>query len=258
MEGLRLGEELAGTRLRVETFAHSPRLARTERGRRLVAAMREKGVSELYVTDEVMDSLGTVESPQGFCALALVPEQPPEAELGRVLAEQPLTSHREQAPAARPQPRRGVALVLDRIQDPGNVGTLVRTAEAFGAGPVVLLGGADPFGPKAVRASMGSILRHPVYVSRDGPALLRGLRARGFRLLAAGVRGGASLHRLDFLTTPTAVLIGSEAEGVAPELLDLVDGELNIPMAGTTESLNAAVAGSIVLYEAYRRGALKP
>ncbi|HOS96571.1 MAG TPA: RNA methyltransferase [Deltaproteobacteria bacterium] len=133
-------------------------------------------------------------------------------------------------------------VILDGLQDPGNVGAIVRSAEAFGfGGMVVLEGTASPFSPKAVRASMGSCLG--IRISRGTPADLKRLP---HRLLALSVQGSARLSPSLFLGK-TAVCLGQEASGIREEVLALCHDTVAIPMTGRTESLNVAVAAGIVM-----------
>ena len=144
-----------------------------------------------------------------------------------------------------------VAIACD-VQDPGNVGAIIRVAEAAGATGVVAAGhSADPFGPKALRGSMGSAFRVPVATGQSGD-VIRAARARGCIVQAAVAHDGRSLFDLD-LTRPTAVLLGSEGAGLRPALTDLADERFTIPMHPPVDSLNVAVAAALVLYEARRQ-----
>ena len=143
-------------------------------------------------------------------------------------------------------------LVLEEIQDPGNMGTILRTADAFGVDAVILLDGcADLYALKTVRASMGAIFRQPVFRMERAEAI-RYCRDHALPLYAAALSPRARDLREQSLSH-AAVAIGSEGHGLSRELLDLCDGELIIPMCGQAESLNAAVAASIVMWEMCRR-----
>ncbi len=149
--------------------------------------------------------------------------------------------------------RTGPILVLVDVADPGNAGTLVRAAEAAGAAGVVFAGtSTDPFGPKAVRAAAGSVLRLPVAEAPDTVAALDLLRGGGRRLVATVATGGVAPEALD-LVGPVAVLVGSEAHGLADPVVAASDEHLTIPLDPGVESLNAAVAGAVVLFEAARQ-----
>lgn len=147
-------------------------------------------------------------------------------------------------------PKEPLWLVLEDIQDPGNLGTMLRAGEGAGVTGVILSGAsADIYNPKAIRATMGSLYRVPfLYVDDLRDALLR-LRREGAALYAAQLRESADYDAYDY-TGKTAFLIGNEGNGLRPETLRLADAFLRIPMLGQVESLNAAIAASILLYEA--------
>lgn len=143
----------------------------------------------------------------------------------------------------------GLILVLHDVRDPGNAGTLIRSADAAGATGVVFTGqSVDPFNTKTLRATAGSIFHVPVAVGSLG-ATLDSFAARGATSLATVVRGGVS-HRLVDYSSPTVVVIGNEASGLDEATVALCDGAVTIEMAGASESLNAGVAGSLVAFEA--------
>lgn len=139
------------------------------------------------------------------------------------------------------------------VQDPGNLGAIVRAADAAGAGGVVVTGAAaDPFGWKALRGAMGSTFRLPVADAGEQNDLPERARQAGCAVLAAAPRGGRSMYDLD-LTQPVVILIGGEGAGVEGRVFESVDAVLSIPMAGGVESLNAAVAAAVIAYEARRQ-----
>lgn len=153
----------------------------------------------------------------------------------------------------------GLILVLHDVRDPGNAGTLIRSAEAAGCTGVVFTGHAvDPVNPKTLRASAGAIFRVPVAVSTFERAA-SSFAGRGATILATIVAGGASHRRVDF-TRPTLVVIGNETDGLDGEALALCDGAITIETVGAGESLNAGVAGSLIAFEAFwrREGARAP
>lgn len=149
----------------------------------------------------------------------------------------------------------GPVVVLAGVGDPGNAGTVVRTAEAAGAAGVLFCFDAvDPFGPKTVRAAAGSLFR--ILVAENPTAssatALEALRAGGRELIGTEARGGVDLDRRD-LTAPFALVLGSEARGLPAELETMLDSTVTIPMAGSVESLNVAVAAAVVLFESARQ-----
>ncbi|MEM8707556.1 MAG: RNA methyltransferase [Actinomycetota bacterium] len=142
-----------------------------------------------------------------------------------------------------------VVLVLAGVGDPGNLGTLVRAADAVAADAVVVVGGADPWGPKAVRASAGSMLRVPVVQYDDLGDAVDALREHGVTVVGTDVTGGEPFDQ-GVLARPVAIVMGSEPHGLDRDV-DL-DAWTHIAMPGRTESLNVAMAGTLLLYEASR------
>ena len=202
--------------------------------RRELPRIIPRTVEVLLLTDEVFSSVVETQSPQGIAALII----PPVRHLDAVLSATPLL------------------LITVGLQDPGNLGTLVRSAEAFGAtGILTTPGTVNPWNQKALRASVGSIFRMPVVATDLDQALA--LKSRGIRLLAAvGADdfGNIPVHQADF-ATPCAILIGNEGAGLPPDWLVIADQRITIPCPGPVESLNAAIAGSLILYEASRQRA---
>lgn len=183
----------------------------------------------LTLPPALFGSLMQTEAPQPIAALVPQPVYAPE----QLLASRP-----------------ALLLVLCGLQDPGNLGTLLRSAEAFGAtGALLLPGTATPWSGKSLRASAGSALRLPLYAPRDAAEAKSLLKVHGIRSWAAVPSGGeapahAALHE------PAAFWIGNEGAGLRPSEVALCDASLTLTMPGPTESLNAAVAGSLLLYEA--------
>jgi RNA methyltransferase, TrmH family len=163
-------------------------------------------------------------------------------------------AHRPAAgPAVLDDPAADLVLVLAGVADPGNAGTLLRTAEAAGAAAVVVAAGSvDPFGPKCVRASAGAVFRVPVVEVGDPGEALDRLAARGVRRLATVVAGGRPYDEVD-LTGPVAVVLGNEAHGLDPAVAAGVDEAVTIPMAGRAESLNVGMAGAVLCFEVVRQ-----
>jgi TrmH family RNA methyltransferase len=146
-----------------------------------------------------------------------------------------------------------LALVLHDVADPGNAGTLLRSAEAAGAAAVLFCGGSvDPSNGKCVRASAGALFHVPVASGGDTGAVLEALAREGIRTAATVVDGGTDYHAAD-LTGPVAVVLGSEAHGLPPAIVAAVDQRLTIPMSGRAESLNVAMAGTVLCFESLRQ-----
>jgi tRNA G18 (ribose-2'-O)-methylase SpoU len=146
-----------------------------------------------------------------------------------------------------------LVVVLVDVRDPGNAGTVLRAADAAGATAVVFAGeSVDPYNPKTVRASAGSIFHVPFTVRRDPARLAIGFTGAGFRTLATVVQGGVDYAGLDW-SVPTAVFFGNESSGLDPALSARLEGAVAIPMAGRAESLNVGVASAVVAFEAFRQ-----
>ena len=138
------------------------------------------------------------------------------------------------------------------IGEPGNAGTLIRIADAMGAGAVVFAGhSVDPYNGKCLRASAGSIFAVPVVVAPEADAAITALQAAGLRVLATTVDGELCLDDAD-LTAPTAWLFGAEAHGLPTQLAERADNRVTIPMSGSAQSLNVAAAAAICLYQSAR------
>lgn len=189
------------------------------------------GVPVWGLTSSVFASVSDTATPQGALALAI----------------------RSVLPVRSVADLDGPVLVLVDISDPGNAGTLVRAAEAAGCAGVVFAGSStDPFGPKAVRAAAGSIVRLPVSEDAEVSTVLDELRSAGRTLVATVVDGGAAPEATD-LSVPVAILIGSEAHGLASEVIAACSATITIPMQSAVESINAAMAGAVVLFEVARQ-----
>jgi TrmH family RNA methyltransferase len=242
-----LGEALrSGLRLRT-VFVRADPARRGDSLHRLDRLALPPAVPIVELTPPVFDSAVETESPQGIAALV----EPPRFSLAEALGD-PETP----APHAAP-----LLLITAALQDPGNFGALIRSAEAFAASGVLALPGTvDVWNAKALRASAGSAFRVPVVQERSA-AVFAALSQRHIPILAAVP---AAAHddaipcsRYDF-TQPVAILIGNEGSGLSHDLLDRADARIAIPMPGPVESLNAAIAASILLYEAARQRAALP
>lgn len=232
IDGWHLLEDAVAAGLEIEGVAIGPAHV-NGRARALIDGLTAARVEVAHVTAGVMDTISPVRSPTGVVALV----RPRRATID-VLA------------AAR-DPR--LILVGVDLQDPGNVGSVVRASEAGGATGVVLTGeAADPWQWKALRAAMGSTFRLPVVREPDTLAACATLRALGLRLLATVPRGGTALHDED-LSSPCAIVFGSEGAGLTDAVIRACDHQLSIPMTAPVESLNVAVAAGVVVYEARRQ-----
>ena len=179
------------------------------------------------------------------------------AKVGASVTPQPLLAvvERPQVAAARDPVASASSFVLVAVSvaDPGNAGTLLRCAEAAGAGDVIFAGdGVDPYGPKAVRASAGSVFRLPSLLAEDPAATLEDLRGRGLRTLGAAAGRGLPYDTAD-LSPPLALVVGSESHGLPAALAGHIDEWVHVPLAGQAESLNVGAAAAILCFEVQRR-----
>ena len=143
-------------------------------------------------------------------------------------------------------------LILDDIQDPGNMGTILRTADSINLKQIIVSKGtADCYNPKVVRSTMGAIFRVNVIEYEDLKKIIKEMKKRKIKVYATDLATNKSIYDADY--KKSAIVIGNEANGVSKEILELADEKIKIPMTGKTESLNAAVATGIILYEAVRK-----
>jgi TrmH family RNA methyltransferase len=190
------------------------------------------GVPWRSLKEGVLERLGSTVTPQPVLAVARKPEPTLDA-------------------LARP----GLVLVGDELTDPGNVGTLLRSAEASGAAAFVLgAGSVDAYNPKVVRASAGAVFGVPVMEEWSAVEALDALGELGRQRLGAVAGSGAPYWAIDF-TRPTAVVLGNEAHGLSPQARERLDGVVTVPIAPASESLNVAMAGTVLCFEAARQAA---
>ena len=143
-------------------------------------------------------------------------------------------------------------LILDDLQDPGNMGTILRTADSINLKQIIVSkGSADVYNPKVVRSTMGAIFRIKVIESDDLSKTIKEMKKHKIKVAATSLQTDKSIYDINY--EKTAIVIGNEANGVSDKVLETVDEKIKIPMAGKTESLNASVATAIVLYEAVRQ-----
>lgn len=219
----------AGVALEVAAFASD---AAEGRFPDLAAQCARSGAQVITVPPSLLGAMTPVRQPSGVVALARV---------------------RAASTADVLRARAQLVLILDRVQDPGNVGAIVRVAEGCGAsGVIVGPGTADPFGWKALRGSMGSAFRMPVAAAPTLPDAMAQARGAGLRIFATVPRGGTPLGQAA-LALPCAILLGGEGAGLAPPAVHAADEMLTIPMRPPVESLNVSIAAALVLYEASRQ-----
>ena len=227
-EGLRTAEEAVAYKA-VETLFYVA--TDDERTMRLLEDAAAQNIKLVCVSENVMKKIADTETPQGIIAVCKM-RQP---KLENLLASGKML------------------LVLDRVGDPGNIGTMLRTADAAGIGGLVLLKGcADIYAPKTVRSSMGSLFHIPVLSGVSEQEFVSAAKKAGYDLLVTCLDGADNLYKAD-LSGRIAFVMGNEAGGVSETLLEKADKRVYIPMAGRAESLNVAMAAGIVMFEALRR-----
>ncbi|AUG30161.1 RNA methyltransferase [Microbacterium hominis] len=210
----------------VELFATPTAM---ERHQDIRDAARDAGLEIVFTTEAVLDAMADTVTPQGIVAVA---RQSPTS-LKDVFAASPT-----------------LIAICEEVRDPGNLGTIIRAADAAGADAVVLTGRTvDPYNPKVVRATTGSLFHLPVAVGAELSATVERAHAAGMRVVAADVGGDDFLARREVLAEPTAWLFGNEARGLEDAALGLADLSLRLPIYGRAESLNLATAASVCLYE---------
>ncbi len=224
VEGVRLVEESAEAGLEPQLVLYSDDLS--PRGNALVERFKRRQMPVEEVDARTLRAASETQTPQGL--LAVLP-----------LSAQPLP----------PQPN--LLLVLDAVRDPGNLGAILRTAAAAGAdGALLAPGTADAYAPKVVRAAMGAHFRLPV-LQLPWDEIAAHLQSAGSRVFLAAAGSGVPYTQADF-RPPMALIVGGEAEGAGPQAMALADETVRIPMPGRADSLNAAVAAGILLFEMVR------
>ncbi len=183
----------------------------------------------IYVTEKVFKVLTDVANPQGI--LAVVKKNRDISEIDF---------------------KQNLILILDDIQDPGNLGTIIRTADSVNLKQIIVSKGCgDAYNPKVVRSSMGAIFRVEILESKNLVDTIKELKKHNIKVMATDLKTDSSIYNEEY--KKCAVIIGNEANGVSKDILDIVDKRIKIPMLGKTESLNASVATAVILYEAMRQ-----
>ncbi len=233
VEGVRLAEEIVAAGWPVEICIFTAAAEADPRAARLLGALRGKRCRLVQVTDQLYAKMSDTQEPQGVMLVAL---------------QRPVSFADILSRSAKP-----LIAVLDGIQDPGNAGTIIRTADAAGCSGVVMLkGSVDLYAGKTVRATMGSLFHLPVVASMTRDELIRALSAAGIPLIATDL-AGATVYSAARLSGPAAIVFGNEGVGVGAELLARAAQRIIVPIYGKAESLNVATAAAVILYEAARQ-----
>jgi TrmH family RNA methyltransferase len=226
VEGLAPVMEAIDAGWEVQTIVRAPDLLRSEEAIRFLAPV---DVEERHLSSDVFERISDRDGPTGLGAIV---------------------STRDLGLGALEVTAETLVTILVEPQDPGNVGTIIRTSYCAGASAVVLVGpSTDPFDPRSVRASMGSLFRIPVVRERMIPGLVEWASDAGLGLVGTSARGKSSYRTADY-TLPLGIVLGNEQKGIPEELADACGSLVSIPILGTIRSLNLSAAAAVILYEA--------
>lgn len=224
-EGFKIAWEAVNGGRAVEKLIFSDNILNSEESEKLISAFNNYREC-IKVPQKIFASISSMESPQGIIAILKIENN----SLANLSSD-------------------GNYIFLAGLQDPGNCGTIIRSAEAFNFKGIIFgKGSVDPFNQKAVQASMGSILRTKLYFSDDDEKTLNLLKEKGFRLIATSLESNNKLSEFEF-TNKDILIIGNEGKGISERILSLSDILITIPMGGEAESLNAGVAASLMMYQ---------
>ena len=233
VEGLRLCEEALRSGLSLEAVIISEELAAKEKLAAIIASLAATSTRAALVSEKLLEFVSYTKTPQGIILLAARPEA----------SEESFGSVHEHA----------LIVVMHRINNPVNVGAIVRTAEAAGASGIVATANtADPFSPKALRGAMGSAFRLPVWFGPTYDEVISWLKQRNIQTVCADVHAAQTYDEVDW-SKPSALIVGPESNGLSSQEIAVADASVRIPMHGPAESLNVAVATGVLLYEAARQ-----
>jgi TrmH family RNA methyltransferase len=231
VEGIRLCEEVVNSDWEIDSVLFTSSFQDLPAGKKLLQKFERRNVEIIPVKTEIVKKLSDTVTPQGIISVVKI----------RGFSLDQLWSGDS-----------NIILALDAIRDPGNVGALIRTADAFGIDGVILSSDSvELYNPKVVRSTMGSIFHLPILDEVDLEETIPNLKKRNFKIYGTDVKEGKDSDKVDY-SEKICLLIGSEAEGLNNNLLKLSDEIIRIPIVGRAESLNASVAGGILLYEITR------
>ena len=241
VEGVRLAEEAIRSGIAVESCLYNIGFAETERKADLLRLAEHAGASLAELSTRLLGSIAETKNSQGII----------------LICKRPSTSNRLfKIDSESDSKRMPLYVLLSEVNDPSNVGAVVRTAEAAGAAGVLISeNSADGFSPRALRASMGSAFRLPVWEDVPIESTIKSARTEGFQIAATARDGDASYLDIDW-KQPLLVIFGSEGHGLSREILDYADMMVNIPIVESVESLNLAVSVGVILFEARRQNRL--
>jgi RNA methyltransferase, TrmH family len=231
IEGIRFVEEAFMEKSDIVRVFLSDQLSGTRGGKELQQKVVAGGYESYMLSEKLFREISDTETPQGILAILRMKSY----ELNDIITNNTFV------------------IILDSLQDPGNLGTIIRTADAAGASGIILSKGCvDLYNPKVLRATMGSVFHVPFYFSLNLEETIDILKARGICTYAAHLNGDKHYFNL-CLKDNIAIIIGNEANGISDEIASKADALVKIPMPGRSESLNASVAASLLMYEVVRQ-----
>jgi len=234
VEGLRLCEEARSSGLEIEAVIYSDELKRKERAALLITRLAAATERSASVSEKLLESISYTKTPQGIVVLASRPAH-------------------DEATFKQKQPASPFLVILHGINNPVNVGAILRTAEAAGVtGAITTAHTSDAFSPKALRGAMGSAFRLPIWAGGEYSEAIGWCAERDIRTICGAARSSKAFTEGDWRGS-LAVVVGPESTGLSPEEIALAHEAVRIPMQGSVESLNVAVATGIILYEANRQ-----
>ncbi|MGI8638541.1 MAG: TrmH family RNA methyltransferase [Pyrinomonadaceae bacterium] len=243
VEGARLAEEVLRAELAISDVLFTENFGQTERGRQFLQKVESKTANFAEVSERIFNSLSDTKHSQGIIVIAAKPAT------GKNIIEANLQKNRRQLP---------LFVLLHEINNPSNLGAILRTAEAVNVSGVILTeNSADIFSPKALRGAMGASFRLPIWTNADFFSVLAWAKEKNFISVCADINAEKSYLEIDW-KKPSLLIFGSEAHGLSAEERERIDESLIIPMENSVESLNLAVSCGVILFEAkrqfYKRG----
>ncbi|HBG23067.1 MAG TPA: RNA methyltransferase [Peptococcaceae bacterium] len=233
IEGINFVEDALLNRAEIRYLLVSDKLCQKEKGKGVMELAQSRGVPFFCVQENALARLADTETPQGILAVCKMPVWDEEQVI---------------------QGQDALLVALDGVQDPGNLGTMIRTGAGIGVNGFFLgEGTVDLYNSKVLRSTMGTTFQVPAFHRVQLIPFIKRLKSMGFKTVAADPRAEIKHYGADFRKGPLVVIIGNESRGISPELLKAVDLRVSIPLAEGVESLNAAVAAALVLYEIFRQ-----
>ncbi|MFA5576265.1 MAG: RNA methyltransferase [Tissierellaceae bacterium] len=236
IEGIKVVAEALEQGYPIRNIIYTDQLLAVKDGEELFKKIQDLP-NTIYVADKVFKEISDTENPQGLLAIAEMKNlKIEEIKMGGL----------------------PFLIYLNRLQDPGNMGTIIRTADAFKADGIIIgQGSVDPYNPKVVRATMGSIFRLPIIYEPQDYEDLEHLKARGLHIYSSSLEGSRPIYHIDF-QRGFVLVIGNESNGIDEKIAAMSHSLIKVPMPGGAESLNAGIAASIIMYEAMKQRANNP